>query len=96
MAKTPHPHKETPSNEIKFKDSILLTNLKTQSRRAEVSREAKKKQHAHASSGQCDHHSEPSTQMDGLNFLNAVAQLLLQLLLSLLQTQHFLLCRTNS
>ena len=36
------------------------------------------------------------TRMVGLNFQNAVAQLLLQQLLSLLQTQQFLLCRTNS
>ena len=61
-----------------------------------MSREAKKKQHAYASSGQCDHYSELFTRMDGLNFLNAIAQPLLQLLLSLLQTQHFLLRRTNS
>ena len=66
------------------------------SRRAVVSREAKKKQHAHASSGQCDHYSELFARMDGLNFLNAVAQPLLQLLLSFLQTQHFLLRRTNN
>ena len=38
------------------------------SRRAVVSREAKKKQHAYASSGQCDHYSELFTRMDGLNF----------------------------
>ena len=38
------------------------------SRRAVVSRKAKKKQHAYASSGQCDHHSELFTRMDGLNF----------------------------
>ena len=61
-----------------------------------MSREAKKKQHAHASLGQCDHYSESFTRMVGLNVLNAVAQPLLQLLLSLLQTQHFLLRRTNS
>ena len=66
------------------------------SRRAVVSREAKKKQHAHASSGQCDHYSELFARMDGLNFLNAVAQPLLQLLLSFLQTQYFLLRRTNT
>ena len=38
------------------------------SRRAVVSREAKKKQHAYAPSGQCDHYSELFTRMDGLNF----------------------------
>ena len=39
------------------------------SRRAVVSREAKKKQHAYASSGQCDHYSELFTRMvGGLNF----------------------------
>ena len=38
------------------------------SRRAVVSREAKKKQHAYASSGQCDHYSELFARMDGLNF----------------------------
>ena len=66
------------------------------SRRVVVSREAKKKQQARAYSGQCDHYSELYTQMVGLNFYNAVAQPLLQLSLSLLQTQHFLLRRTNS
>ena len=44
-----------------------------------------KKQHAHALSGLRDHHSELFTRMTVLNFLNAVAQLLLQLLLNLLQ-----------
>ena len=63
------------------------------SRLAVVSREAKKKQQARAYSGQCDHYSELFTRMDGLNFYNAVAQ---PLLLSLLQTQYFLLRRTNS
>ena len=38
------------------------------SRRAVVSREAKKKQHAYASSGQCDHYSELFARMDGLKF----------------------------
>ena len=38
------------------------------SRRAVVSRKAKKKQHVYASSGQCDHYSELFTRMDGLNF----------------------------
>ena len=36
------------------------------SRRAVVSGEAKKKQHAHVSSGQCDHYSELFARMDGL------------------------------
>ena len=38
------------------------------SRRAVVSHEAKKKQHAYASSGQCDHCSELFTGMDSLKF----------------------------
>ena len=38
------------------------------SRQAVVSREAKKKQHAYASSSQCDHYSELFTRMVGLNF----------------------------
>ena len=38
------------------------------SRRAVVSHEAKKKQHAYASSGQCDLYSELLTRMVGLNF----------------------------
>ena len=38
------------------------------SRRAVVSREAKKKQQASAYSGQCDHYSELFTPMVGLNF----------------------------
>ena len=42
-----------------------------------------------------NHYSELFTWMVGLKFLNAVAQPLLQLLLSLLQTQHFLPSRTS-
>ena len=38
------------------------------SRRAVVSREAKKKQQACAYSSQCDHYSEFFTRMVGLNF----------------------------
>ena len=49
-----------------------------------MSREAKKKQHVYASSGQCNHYNELFTRMVGLNIKNAVAQPLLQLLLSLL------------
>ena len=48
--------------------------------------EAKKKQHAHTYLGLCNHYSELFTRMIGLIFLNAVAQPLLQLSLSLLQT----------
>ena len=51
-----------------------------------MSRESKKKQHVHTSSCLHDHYSELFTQMAALNFLNAVAQPLLQLVLSLLQT----------
>ena len=39
-----------------------------QSRQAAVSHEAKKKQHAHMSSGQCNHYSELFTQMAALKF----------------------------
>ena len=73
--------------------------LSVLSRRAVVSRQAKKKQQARAyaySGQQCNHYSELFTRMISLNFKNAVTQPLLQLSLSLLQTQHFLLCRTNS
>ena len=38
------------------------------SRLTVVSREAKKKQHTCASSGQCDHYSELFTRMAALNF----------------------------
>ena len=48
--------------------------------------EANKKQHVCTSSGLCDHYSELFTQMASTEFYNAVAQLLLQLSLSLLQT----------
>ena len=41
-----------------------------------VSREAKKKQHAHASSGLRDHYSELFTRMAALKFEKAVTQLL--------------------
>ena len=51
-----------------------------------MSREAKKKQHVRIYSGLRDHCSELFTQMIGLNYYNAVAQPLLQLSLSLLQT----------
>ena len=42
-----------------------------------VSREAKKKQHAHASSGLHDHYSKLFTWMAALKFVNAVTQSLL-------------------
>ena len=42
----------------------LFIVLGDESRRAVVSREAKKKQHAHASSGQCDHYSELDYRQD--------------------------------
>ena len=42
-----------------------------------------------------DHYSELFAQMDGLNFLNAVAQPLLQLSLSLLQAWYFLPSETK-
>ena len=61
-----------------------------------MSHEAKKKQHARTYSGLHDHYSELFTRMIGLKFWNAVAQPLLQLSFSLLQTQHFLLSTTNS
>ena len=50
-----------------------------------MSREAKKK-HVCMCSGLRDHYSELFTWMIGLNFQNAIAQPLLQLSLSLLQT----------
>ena len=49
-----------------------------------------------ACSDQCDHYSELFTRMVDLNFYNAIAQPLLQLSLGLLQTQYFLLRKTNS
>ena len=61
-----------------------------------VSRDAKKKQNACSYSGLGDHYSELFIWMIGLSFLNAVAQPLLQLSLSLLHIQNFLLSRTNS
>ena len=54
------------------------------------------KQHARASSGLRDYYSELFTQMEALNFYNAVAQPLLQLSLSLLQTLLFLVSGTKS
>ena len=51
-----------------------------------MSDEANKKQHAHVSLGLHNYYSELFTWMAGLNFLNAVAYPLLQLLRSLLQT----------
>ena len=53
------------------------------SRQAVVNREAKKKQHACEYSDLCNHYSELFTWIAGLIFLNAVAQPLLQLQLSL-------------
>ena len=47
--------------------AIMIT-----SRLMVVSREAKKKQHAHTSSGLCDHYSELFTWMAALKFENAV------------------------
>ena len=44
------------------------------SRLTVVSHEAKKKQHARASSGLCDHYSELFTRMASLKFENAVTQ----------------------
>ena len=44
------------------------------------------KQHVHMSSGLRNHYSELFTRMTALIFLNVVAQPVLQLLLSLLQT----------
>ena len=61
-----------------------------------VSRKANKKQHVHASTGLRHHHSWLFIWMAALNFYNAVAQLVLQLSLSLLQTKHFLLSGTKS
>ena len=54
----------------------------TVSRQVVVSREARRSTY----SGLRDHHSELFTRMIGLNFLNVVAQPLLQLSLSELQT----------
>ena len=51
-----------------------------------MSREGKKKQHACVSSSLRDNYSELLTWMAALNFYNVVAQPLLQLSLSLLQT----------
>ena len=50
------------------KVSRVLYSIVQKSRRAVVSREAKKKRHARAYSSQCDHYSELFTRMVGLNF----------------------------
>ena len=53
---------------IKLCFSFTVTILKrNKSRQAEVSREAKKKQHACALLGLCDHYSELFTRMEALN-----------------------------
>ena len=49
------------------------------SRRAVVSRKAKKKQHACAPSGLCDHYSELFTRMEALKLKNAVTKRLEQI-----------------
>ena len=51
--------------EFKFVDIFVLSNI---SRLTVVSREAKKKQHARASSGLRDHYSELFTWMAALKF----------------------------
>ena len=50
------------------------TNRQNISRLTVVSREAKKKQHARASSGLRDHYSELFTRIAALKFENAVTQ----------------------
>ena len=53
---------------------VMNTNQAVKSRLTVVSREAKKKQHACASSGPRDHYSELFTRMAALKFENAVTQ----------------------
>ena len=64
-----------------------------QSRRAVVSREAKKKQHACASSGLRDRYSELFTRMEALKLKNAVTKRLEQISLRNYVVNTVYLCR---
>ena len=66
------------------------------SRLTVVSRKAKKKQHARASSGLRDHYSELFTRMAALKFVNAVTQPLLQYHLLNYRPSTFQLSRINN
>ena len=57
-----------------FSKNPCVGDIELLSRLTVVSREAKKKQHARASSGLRDHYSELFTQMAALKFENAVTQ----------------------
>ena len=61
-----------------------------------VSREAKKKQHARASSGLRDHYGELFTRMAALKFVNAETQPLLQYRLLNYRPSTFQLSRINN